>query len=104
MSKHIHGVITQPTRVLEEIESDPVKKLWRAVLTQAFEDAFGPERYDKPPVVRAEAKEFLTSYDNENFIECCENAGFDPSFVKKKVRKIYANNFISSIKKLSVRV
>lgn len=103
MSKHIHGVLSQPMRVLEERNNDPVQKLWRAVLSQAFEDAFGPERYDKPPVVRQEAKEFLTSYDDENFIECCENAGFDPSFVKKRVRKIFANKFIKSINTLSVR-
>lgn len=98
------GVISQSMKVLEERNTDPVQNLWRAVLTQAFEDAFGPDRYDKTPEIKKEAKDFLTSYDNEYFIECCENAGFDPSFVKKRVRKIFANRFINSIKNLSVRV
>ncbi len=96
--------VIQTIKVLLEENADPEQKLWRAVLVQAFQDAFGPDRYEKTKTIKEEAQTFLTSYSDDNFIDVCENAGFDPSFVKRKVRKKFANNFVNSINKLSVRV
>jgi len=94
----------QPLRVLTEETSPPEKKLWRAVLGQAFEDAFGPDRYEKTPSIKKEAVDFLTNYSDVSFINVCENAGFDPSFIKRKVRKKFTENFVSAINNLSTKV
>ena len=89
-----------------EIEEAPdsYTKLWRAVLGQALEDAFGPERYEKTKAIKQEAVEFLTNYSDVSFINVCENAGFDPSFIKRKVRKKFTEKFTSAIKNLSTKV
>jgi len=79
-------------------------RLWRAVLGQAFEDAFGPDRYLKSPEERREALEYLNSKDNDHLAWVCENAGFDVSFIQRKVRKKLAADFVNRIKRLSVRV
>jgi len=104
MSKDTHRIIREPMKVQIEEASDPEKKLWRAVLGQAFEDAFGPERYEKTKAIKQEAVEFLTNYSDVSFINVCENAGFDPSFIKRKVRNKFAQNFISNITNLSTKV
>ena len=94
----------QPLRVLVEEESPPEKKLWRAVLGQAFDDAFGPDRYEKTPNIKKEAVDFLTNYSDVSFINVCENAGFDPNFIKRKVQKKFCDKFTSAIKNLSTKV
>jgi len=79
-------------------------RLWRAVLGQAFEDAFSPDTYLKTSEDRMEALAYLQSKDNKHLQWICENAGFDVSFVQRKVRKKLAANFVDRIKRLSVRV
>lgn len=85
-------------------QKKPETKLWRAVLGQVLYDAFGPERYDTTPKERKEALDFLKDYSNDQFIELCENAEFDPEYVKRKVRKKFAENFVNAINKMSVKV
>ena len=85
----------EPMKVLTEESPDPEKRLWRAVLGQAFEDAFGPARYEKTVNDRRDAQVFLTDYSADSFVTVCENAGFDPSFVKNKVEKTIDQNQIS---------
>ena len=77
----------QYEKVIMEERTPPEQKLWRAVLTQAFEDAFGPDRYSKLPKDRMEAQVFLTDYEDNNFKDLCEFSGFDSSFVKRKIKK-----------------
>ena len=90
---------------IESIEpKKPETRLWRAVLGQVFYDAFGPMRYDTMPKDRKEAMDFLKDYQNEDFIVLCENAGFDPEYIKRKARKKFAENFLSAISKLSTKV
>ena len=91
-------------KVLTQESPDPEKRLWRAVLGQAFEDAFGPARYEKTVNDRRDAQVFLTDYTADSFVTVCENAGFDPSFVKRKVRNKFAQSFISNINNLSTKV
>lgn len=97
-------MIREHLKVQIEETPDPEKNLWRAVLGQAFEDAFGPERYEKTKAIKQEAVDFLTNYSDVSFINVCENAGFDPSFIKRKVRSKFAQNFISNITNLSTKV
>jgi len=97
-------MIREHLKVQIEETPDPEKNLWRAVLGQAFEDAFGPERYEKTKAIKQEAVDFLTNYNDVSFINVCENAGFDPSFIKRKVRNKFAQNFISNITNLSTKV
>jgi len=97
-------MIREHLKVQIEETPDPEKNLWRAVLGQAFEDAFGPERYEKTKAIKQEAVDFLTNYSDVSFINVCENAGFDPSFIKRKVRNKFAQNFISNITNLSTKV
>jgi hypothetical protein len=79
-------------------------RLWRAVLGQALEDAFSPDTYLKTSEDRKEALAYLQSKDNKYLKWICENAGFDVSFVQRKVRKKLAADFVDRIKRLSVRV
>jgi len=79
-------------------------RLWRAVLGQVFYDAFGPERYDTLPKARKEATEFLKDYENQDFKLLCENAGFDPEYIRRMARKKFMEKFVSSISKLSTKV
>lgn len=97
-------MIREHLKVQIEETPDPEKNLWRAVLGQAFEDAFGPERYEKTKAIKQDAVDFLTNYSDVSFINVCENAGFDPSFIKRKVRNKFAQNFISNITNLSTKV
>jgi len=97
-------MMNESMKVLTEESPDPEKKLWRAVLGQAFEDAFGPERYEKTKAIKQEAVEFLTNYSDVSFINVCENAGFDPSFIKRKVRKKFTEQFVSAINNISTKV
>jgi hypothetical protein len=86
-----------------EKEKDPETKLWQAILGQALNDAFGPDRYNTNPKDRAEALDFLKDFESESFIELCENAGYNPEYIKRKVRKKFAEKFISAINKLSTK-
>jgi len=85
-------------------EKKPETKLWQAVLGQAFFDAFGPSRYDLSPKEKNEALDFLKNTDSEEFRILCENAGFDPGYIKRKARKKFAEKFVSAISDLSTKV
>ena len=74
-------------KVLTEERVDPEQRLWRAVLGQALEDAFGPNRYEKTQRDRREAQVFLTDYEDVSFVSVCENAGFNPRYIKDKIEK-----------------
>ena len=72
-------------KMFNEVDKNPTEQLWRAVLGQAFQDAFGPERYDTSAKERIEARVFLTDYQDVSFVNVCENAGFNPNFVARTV-------------------
>jgi hypothetical protein len=77
----------EPIKVQSEEIINPEQRLWRAVLSQAVDDAFGPARYEKTQKDRREAQVFLTDYEDVSFVTVCENAGFNPSYIKDKVEK-----------------
>jgi len=72
-----------------EVESttDPETKLWRAVMTQALDDAFGPPKYDKKKEDVEEAVSFLKDTNSFSFNFVCEQADLDTEFVKRKLDK-----------------
>jgi hypothetical protein len=53
---------------------------------------------------KREALNFLKNTDSEEFKILCENAGFDPGYIKRKARKKFAEKFISAISNLSTKV
>jgi hypothetical protein len=70
-----------------EKSSEPETKLWRAVMGQALEDAFGPPRYDKQKEDIEDAISFLKDTNSFSFNFVCENAELDPDYVKNKLHK-----------------
>ena len=88
-------MMNEEIKMFTEVEKDPTQQLWRAVLSQAFQDAFGPSRSDTTTNERREAQVFLTDYSDTSFINVCENAGFNPNFVAKTVEKTIDQNQIS---------
>jgi len=80
-------MMNEEIKMFNEVDKNPTEQLWRAVLGQAFQDAFGPERYDTSAKERIEARVFLTDYQDVSFVNVCENAGFNPNFVAKTVEK-----------------
>ena len=67
---------------------EPEQRLWRAVLGQMFDDAFGPDTYLKTKLDRKIALDFLKDMENNSHLSfICESAGFDIGYVKRKVRK-----------------
>ena len=97
-------MLKQAPRIESEEIPGPEQKLWRAVLDQAFQDAWGPDRYEKTKEDKEEALSFLKDMRNESFQFVCESAGFDPDFVKRKVRKKFCENFLSVINEHSLKV
>ena len=97
---------SQQTIVSEdELEAKtPETKLYQAILGQAFEDAFGPDKYALTKKDKDEALDFLKNYEDENFIDICENAGFDPGYIRHRVRKKFAEQFVSAISNISMKV
>ena len=86
--------MNEEIKMFTEEEKDPTQQLWRAVLSQAFQDAFGPQRSDTTTNERKEAQVFLTDYQDTSFINVCENAGFNPNFVAKTVEQTIDRNKI----------
>lgn len=64
----------------------PEEKLWRAVFTQAVQDTFGICTVAMNEDEYRECKYWWKNY-NQNFIELCEMAGFDPEQTFQKLKK-----------------
>ena len=76
---------------LNNIEFDdtrmtPEQKLWRAVFVQAIQDTFGICTIPMSRNEHREAKWFGKVY-NQDFIELCEFAGFNPEQTFQKLKR-----------------
>ena len=76
---------------LSSIEADarpatPEQKLWRAVFMQAIQDTFGICTVAMSRDEWRESKSFGRIY-NQDFIELCEFAGFDPKQTFQKLKR-----------------
>ena len=76
---------------LSSLESDarpltPEQKLWRAVFIQAIQDTFGICTVAMSRDEHLESKYWCKNY-NQDFIELCEMAGFDPQRTFEKLKR-----------------
>ena len=76
---------------LNSIESDsrplnPEQRLWRAVFIQALQDTFGICTVAMSRDEHRESQWFGKTY-NQDFIELCEFAGFDPKQTFQKLKR-----------------
>jgi hypothetical protein len=76
---------------LNSIESDskplnPEQRLWRAVFVQALQDTFGICTVAMSRDEHREATWFGKTY-NQDFIQLCEFAGFDPEQTFQKLKR-----------------
>lgn len=60
--------------------------LWRAVITQALMDAASQSRKSEARRTREDALKWLLS-DTRDFEAVCDNAGFDPGYVRKRAHE-----------------
>jgi hypothetical protein len=60
--------------------------LWRAVITQALMDAATRSRKPDARRTREDALRWLLG-DSNDFEAVCDNAGFDPGYVRKRARE-----------------
>ena len=71
---------------IDERPATPEQKLWRAVLAQAVQDAFGICTIAMSKDEYRESKWWGRIY-NQDFIELCEFAGFDPQRTFEKLKR-----------------
>ena len=64
----------------------PEQKLWRAVFTQAVQDTFGICTVAMSRDEHRESQYWWKNY-NQDFIELCEMAGFDPEQTFQKLKR-----------------
>jgi hypothetical protein len=64
----------------------PEMKLWRAVLGQIFDDAFGKTISNKSRFEKTHARDYLRHLHTD-YAKICEWAGFDPWYVQRKVNE-----------------
>lgn len=60
--------------------------LWRAVITQALMDAASQSRKSEAKRSRLDALKWLLG-DTRDFEAVCDNAGFDPGYVRRRARE-----------------
>ena len=65
--------------------------LWRAVITQALMDAASQSRKSEAKRSRRDAIEWLLG-ESRDFEAVCDNAGFDPDYVRRRAREALLRN------------
>ena len=70
----------------DDTRMSPEQKLWRAVFVQAIQDTFGICTVAMSRDEWRESKWFGKVY-NQDFIELCEFAGFDPKQTFQKLKR-----------------
>ena len=86
-----------------EINSNPSKQLWFAVLRQALEDAFTYSGANIAMYERQAARDFVRKR-NKDFDIVCENAGFNPEYVWIKVNQYKEKSYVWQNYLRSVRI
>ena len=80
MAHYQNNIETNETQLI------PEQKLWRAVLLQAIEDAFGNNQSQVSIFERRMAIDWMKDF-NKDFATVCENAGFNPVQAFYKFKK-----------------
>ena len=89
------------SRVLVEHDTTPPEqKLWRAVLNQALEDAFGVNTIHICDRDKHEVNEFFRNR-TEAFDQLCDDAGIDPTNLWRKVQRLKGvqSGFLTPLKR-----
>ena len=66
------------------------RAIWRAVILQALEDAASRSKKVKDKFNKDQAIHWLT-HKNADFDHVCDLAGFEPSYVRRKVKRALQN-------------
>lgn len=69
--------------------ADHEQSIWRAVITQALMDAASQSRKSEARRSRNDALNWLLS-DTRDFEAVCDNAGFDPSYIRRRAKEALA--------------
>ena len=67
------------------------RALWRAVITQALQDALGNSKKREAKYEKFKAKAWLLSMSRD-FITVCHHADYDPQYVRRKAGEILGNS------------
>lgn len=66
------------------------RALWRAVITQAFQDALGNSKKREAKYEKFKAKAWLFGMSRD-FITVCHHADYDPLYIRRKAHAILGN-------------
>lgn len=72
--------------------ADHEQSIWRAVITQALMDAASQSRKTEAKRSRNDALNWLLS-DSRDFEAVCDNAGFDPGYIRRRAKEALARGF-----------
>lgn len=72
--------------------ADHEQDVWRAVITQALMDAASRSRKSEAKRTRNDALQWLLS-DSRDFEAVCDNAGFDPGYIRRRAKEALARGF-----------
>jgi hypothetical protein len=74
--------------LVEDKQSIPEQRLWKAVLAQMLYDALSD--FENKFINRDEKKaaEFWLTHKTKDFVDVCTNAGFDPDYILGKCKKL----------------
>ena len=79
--------------IWHDLDFNPVRgetALWVAVITQAMMDALSNAKNPEAQFHKHEAIRWLTE-NSKDFVEVCQNAGFNPDDIRRKAKKTIAN-------------
>jgi hypothetical protein len=79
-----------------EVYMNQNRSLWRAVILQTIIDILNNSSRTENKIAKIEAKQWVF-YDNDDFKQVCNLAGYNIKYVRKKIMEIMRQNLISKI-------
>jgi hypothetical protein len=71
-----------------------MQHLWKAVVLRAFQDVLSTSTKIVDLANKRRARQWLL-YDRSDFYEVCQNASYDPRYIRQQARKICDNLYNS---------
>ena len=84
---------------MEDKQLLPEQKLWRAVLCQILYDALSDFENKCISKNEKESAERWLTFKTKDFVDVCENAGFDPDYIQQKTKALLN---LKKLKKLGI--
>jgi hypothetical protein len=88
-AQHVSHSVAEYSPALSFCDHEP--SLWKAVITQALMDAASNSSKDDSGKAKRDAIRWLLS-DSSDFEYVCDNAGLDPSYVRRKAIEALGRN------------